>query len=182
MKNQATVRSQFLDYNLIRSGRFNANELALLNVIVTFSDRCEMNQTYLAKAINKSIPTIRRTIKSLLQKGIITRTYTLFKRCLIRVVSLDEQKKLLSMTGMIKQALKIAKNKTKNVIKSSYRSSVNVLNRSSVIEPTRNETKEKKQIKIDTFLEQKLDLKPKTFDLNKAKEEAIAKFKAAYLQ
>lgn len=180
MKNQATVRSQFLDYNLIRSGRFNANELAFLNILVSFSERCEMTQAYLSKAMNKSIPTIRRTIKSLIQKGIVTRTYTLFKRCVIKIVSLEEQKKLLSMAGMIKQAFKIAKKKTKNLIKSSYRSQVNELNRSSVIEPTRNETQEIKQLKIDINLGQKDSLKPKIMDLNKAKEEAIARFKASF--
>lgn len=172
----STKRSQFLDYNLIRSGRFNSNELALLNVIITFSDRCEMSQGYLAKAINKSIPTIRRTINGLIKKGIVTRSYTVFKRCVIRIVSLDVQKSLMTISGILKQAIKSAKKHGKNLIKSNYRSPVSELNRSPMIEPTRSKTEEIKHIKID----KKLELKPKAIDLNRTKEEALARFKAIY--
>lgn len=141
----ATVRDQFLDYDLIRSGRFSANEIALLQIIITFSKHCEMKQEYLAKAMNKSIPTVRRTIKSLINKGIINRSYTVFKRCVLKVIDLKDQKKLMSAAGIIKQVLKV----TKRSIKSTDRSPVSELNRSPVSEPTRNETLRNKTNKIE---------------------------------
>jgi cytidine deaminase len=61
--------------------------------------------------INKSVPTVKRTIKSLIEKGVITKTYTLFKKCILKLVSLQEQAKLMTPSGIINQVIKVIKNK-----------------------------------------------------------------------
>lgn len=165
-----TKRIQFLDYDLVRSGRFSANELALLNIIQSFSERCEMNQGYLAKAMNKSTRTIQRTINSLVAKGMIRRTYTTFKRCVLVIVTLDVQKHLKTASGMMKQALKAVKKKTKNLMKSTDMTSMSDLIMTSMSQPTRTETQEIKLLKPEI-----INLKPRHFDINKAKEEALRK-------
>lgn len=147
----STVRSQFLDYNLIRSGRFTPVEHALLNVIVTFSERCEMNQTYLAKAINRSVRTVQRSIDSLIKKGIIDRSYTLFKRCVIRVKTLKQQAELMTAGGILKQLLKKRK---KRVIPHDMTPVSEVIT-TPVSQPTRSETPRNKTIKSELNFQQK---------------------------
>jgi DNA-binding MarR family transcriptional regulator len=84
----------FIDDNLLKSGRFDANEIAVLAIISSYSNCCTITQSELAKMINKSVPTVKRTIKSLVEKGVITKTYTLFKRCVLRIVPAHEQIRL----------------------------------------------------------------------------------------
>ena len=133
-----TDRAQFLHYDLIRSGRFTSNELALLNIINSYSQRCELKQEELAKMVTKSVATVRRTINSLISKGIIDRTYTVFKRCVLRIRTLDQQKELMTLGGILKQVL----NRRKKSMKSSDRSPMSEVNRSPMSEPTRSKTQE----------------------------------------
>lgn len=134
----ASSRSQFLDFNLTRSGFLTPVEHALLNVIMSFSDHCQMNQAYLAKAINRSVRTVQRTIRSLIEKGMIDRTYTVFKRCFIRIRSLKAQAELMTASGIIKQALKVKNSR----MKSSHTTKVSRLYLPSMSEPTRSKTQE----------------------------------------
>lgn len=142
---QPTSRVQFIHYNLLRSGRLSANEIAMLSVIQSYSQRCELKQIDIARSLNKSISTVRRTMNSLITKGLIVRTYTVFKRCVLRLASLKEQELLMTSWGVVKQALKAAK----NLMKSSDRSPMSELNRSPMNEPTRSNNLRNKTEKSD---------------------------------
>jgi DNA-binding MarR family transcriptional regulator len=149
---QATKRNQFVNYQLIRSNRFTPNERAVIQIIESYSDRCELKHSDIATMLNRSVSTVQRAIRGLIEKGMIVRTYTVFKRCVLRLKSLAEQKELLSFAGLIKQ---IARTK-KTRMKSSDLSSMTELDRSSVTEPTRSKTLEIKQESKFQFLGQKM--------------------------
>jgi DNA-binding Lrp family transcriptional regulator len=101
----------FIDDHILKSGRFDANEIAVLAIISSYSNCCTITQSELAKMINKSVPTVKRTIKSLIEKGVITKEYTLFKKCILKLVSLQEQAKLMTPSGIINQVIKVIKNR-----------------------------------------------------------------------
>lgn len=180
MSNQsATIRDQYLHYDLIRSGRFNSNELAMLQVIATYSQRCELKQSELARIMNKSIATIRRTMNSLISKGIIVRTYTVFKRCVLKIKSLKEQKELMTGLGIIK----LIQKRTKSLMKSNDRSRMNELNRSPMSEPTRSKTQEenfKANLNIFSETSQKIQGWLNEREFAQRKNEQLAAFKAQF--
>ena len=141
----ATVRSQFLDYDLVRSNRLNPIEQRLLQIIVSYSDRCTDRQQDIAKMMCRSVATVKRATNSLIEKGFIEKRYTTFKRCVLRVVALSKQKELMSGFGSFRQIFKRARLRKK----ASDSSSVNHLDSSSVSRPTRSETTRNKTSEID---------------------------------
>jgi DNA-binding MarR family transcriptional regulator len=141
----ATIRSQFIDYNLIRSGRLSPTEAALLQIIGSFSEYCASRQADIAKMMNRSTATVKRATTGLLEKGYITKTYTLFKRCVLKVVPLEKQKALLGPNGALRQIFKLARLKRKRPDSSP----VSQLNSSPVSQSTRKETAENKTKKIE---------------------------------
>jgi predicted transcriptional regulator len=119
MNNNNIQKSQnYLIGEIIRSGRLNALELGLLNVISSYSESCRMTHAALAKSINRSVATVKRLIKSLIDKGIITKAYTYFKRCVLKIISPEKQRELLTCAGVVKQAMRVV-NKAKQDAKAA---------------------------------------------------------------
>ena len=135
-------RRQSLDFTLIRSGQFNANELAVLTYVWSFSEYCAPKTLGdIARAIHKSDRTVRRAIDMLVTKGILTKTYRCFKKVTLRIVDLSHQKALRG-AGMIK---KVVLNSRKLLNKRSHRSSMSESIRSSTTEPIQNKDPENKR-------------------------------------
>lgn len=141
----ATIRAQYLDYDLIRSNRLNPIEQRLLQIIVSYSERCSLRQSDLAAMMCRSVATVKRATKSLVEKGFIDKKYTTFKRCVLRVVTMAKQKELMSGFGSLRQIFKRARLR-KKVPDSS---SVNHLDSSPMSRPTRSETTRNKTSEID---------------------------------
>lgn len=149
---EKTQRTNLLNYDLMRSNRFNRNERALLSILVTYSQHCSVSQGQLADWLCCSISTVQRTIRSLIAKGMIRKTYTLFKRCVLKLVSLDAQRELMSAGGIIKQVFKSATRQRKKY----DRSQLPQPDLSPKTEPTRKETQEIKLGKSELFFGQKM--------------------------
>ena len=103
----SNTRTNYIDFKLLRSGRFTPNEVAVLTIIFSYSEYSKLTYAEIGKMLNRSATTIKRTVKSLVEKGIITKTYTLFKKCVLKIVSLQEQAKLLTASGIVQQVLKV---------------------------------------------------------------------------
>ena len=132
---------QCLDFNLIRSGQLNRNEIAVLAYINTFSEFCAPpSLLVMAKAMQTSERTLRRTIDALCLKGLIVKTYRCFKRLRLQLVSLENQRKLLG-SGMM---FRVVRNVLKSRRKSSDRPNLTDLIRPPMTEPMQNKDSENK--------------------------------------
>lgn len=136
-----TTPRQSICYQLTRSGQFSPVELAVLQYVSSYSDYCiPPRVSIIGRAIQRSDKTVRRAINRLVQKGILIKKYTVFKRLFLVIVDHATQKSKLG-GELVKQVLsKYLKPK-----KYSYdRSKMTVVSRSSMSEPIkRNKEKEK---------------------------------------
>jgi len=101
----AHTRTQYLNYNYIISMPLNPVERSLLQVIHTRPQYCLENLEELGRLIQRSARTVQRAITTLVQKGILKKTYTLFKRIKLVLASMEEQLKI-AKSGPIAQALR----------------------------------------------------------------------------
>ena len=101
-------RTQYLSYKLLAMPLLSPTERAVLQVIHCRPEYCLENLATLGHSINRSARTVQRAITTLIQKGIITRKYTAFKRMVLRLVSLEDQDKIAS-GGLISQLFKFCK-------------------------------------------------------------------------
>lgn len=107
-------RTQYLSYKLMESSILSCQERALLQVICNRPNFCLENLDNLARTINKSSRTVQRLIKSLVEKGIIIKKYTNYKRVILTLVSIEDQDKIATGEGLMNQAFKLAKLKKKH--------------------------------------------------------------------
>lgn len=143
---------QSVDFVLIRSGQFSTVELAVISYINSFSEYCAPRAIAdIGVAIGKSERTVRRAIDSLVLKGMITKTYRTFKRVTLRLVDLAHQKSIRGV-GMIK---KVIRNVRKSHNKSSDRTSMTDLIRTSMTEPIQNKDQENKRSSEFNFFNKK---------------------------
>jgi DNA-binding MarR family transcriptional regulator len=185
MSEKATERENQLCYALIRSGQFNCVELSILQYINSYSQVCTDSLEQIARGIGKSIATVKRGLKLLIAKGIVRRTYGVFKKLILRLIPLDEQKKLLGggmIRSVFKNIKKAARKARKKLMISTDSSSMSRLNSSSVSYSIREKQQEKNFLDPIKNLGEKVSLKPAFLDLAKHRDEQLARFKAAYCQ
>lgn len=179
----AVSRSQFLDFKLMREGKFSCVEQALLARIADFSQgiystvQREHTLAWLAKVLNKSTSTVRRAINSLVSKGILTKRYGVFKTLILKIIPLAQQEQLRG-AGMIKKAVSLIHKRLKLKRKSPERSSMNDLDKLSVNEPIKNERSKEININIEKNFSFNSDKRP-IWDIV---EEQKARFRAAFPQ
>lgn len=168
------MRSQYLSYKLLDTSLLNPVERSLLQVITVRPEYCLENLATIAASINRSIRTVQRAIDTLLQKGIITKKYTTFKRMILRVVSIEDQDKLAS-GGLITQVLKFCKF-AKSKKKRPDMTLVSGIDTTSVSESIKSSNKENSI--LNTLLK-KNDFKGKNLEEEKKSQlEAYKKFLA----
>jgi DNA-binding Lrp family transcriptional regulator len=80
-------------------------ERSLLQVVSTRPQYCLENLNELGRLLQRSARTVQRAITTLTQKGILKKTYTMFKRIKLVLATLDEQDKI-AKGGPIAQALR----------------------------------------------------------------------------
>lgn len=160
---KATDRTQFVSYDLLRSGKINCVESAVINYINSFSKECRVKLSEIARGIQKSVRTVQRAINSLLKKGLINRTYTTFKRCVLSLMNLEIQTKVAKDgLAIVKNIFNWSSKNKKNSTKSSDVTSVSDHDVTSVSHPTRNETlknKTKNIVKFNSILDPKNEKK-----------------------
>lgn len=100
-----SARSQYLNYTYLLSMPLSPLERALLQVVHTRPQYCLENLSELGRLLQRSARTVQRAITTLTQKGILKKTYTMFKRIKLVLVTLDEQEKI-AKAGPIAQALR----------------------------------------------------------------------------
>ena len=98
-------RTQYLNYNYIITMPLNPVERALLQVIHTRPQYCLENLEELGRLIQRSARTVQRAITTLVQKGILQKSYTMFKRIKLVLATMEEQVKI-AKSGPIAQALR----------------------------------------------------------------------------
>lgn len=133
----ATKRSQFVNYELIRTGQLNANEIAVIAWVNTFSEYCLIPKlSDVANKLSWGERKLRYVINSLVSKGILRKTHVCFKKIKLQLVSLAEQAALKGI-GMIK---KVLRNSLKSQNKISHRQNKTGLNRQNKTDSIRSET------------------------------------------
>lgn len=180
----STQRTQVISYELVRSGKLTTVENALINYIGTFSQECRFKLSDIARGMQKSTRTVQRAINGLLKKGLINRRYTLFKRCVLSLASLEIQIKFAKNgLSMIKSILNFSKKNfknKKNPTKSSDVTSMSDHDVTSMSCSTREKTlknKTKNIVKFSSIFEQKNEKKRVDYvmsQLAKYKEFEIA--------
>ena len=137
---------QSISYQIARSGQLSANELAVLHIISTYSEYCCPRRVAdIGVMIKKSERTVRRALYGLIAKGLVKRTYTVFKRLVLRIVSHDIQRGLFGQNLVEKIVGKSVKRH-----KYSYdRSKTTEVVRSTVAEPIKSKTEREKHIGIE---------------------------------
>lgn len=95
------MRSQYISHELIINGLLSSLDISVLAYINTRPQYCLENLETIAKAIHRSKRTIQRSLERLVGKGIIKRRYTTFKRLVLTIVSLDEQKEITKTGGVL---------------------------------------------------------------------------------
>jgi DNA-binding Lrp family transcriptional regulator len=101
-------------------------ERSLLQVVSTRPQYCLENLNELGRLLQRSARTVQRAITTLTQKGILKKTYTMFKRIKLVLATLDEQDKI-AKSGPIAQALRYC-----NFMKSKKKKSDAVYDTTSV--------------------------------------------------
>lgn len=190
-KKEATKNNQIISYKMHRTRLISPWEHRLLCFIASYSNYCDMKQAEIAELTHTSVRTIRRAMKGLLQKGLITRRYRLFKRCVLSVVTMDIQNAFLTGSGLIKQAFKAALNLKKNGKKRAKTSIISndrpqgaELNGTSETQSTRETHKKETLLRIDKNLGTKQPLKPKPMsnaEFIRFRDEQVARAKALLL-
>ena len=102
------ARTQYLSYNLLAKAYFSPNERALLQIISIRPQYCLENLNQLGIELGRSARTVQRVIERLIQKGVIQKRYTVFKRMVLTIVPMDVQDKI-AKTGIVSQVLKFCK-------------------------------------------------------------------------
>ena len=91
-KKEPTDRSQFLSFELLRSGLIKDREYSVMCYIYSFSERCiPKSMKVMAKALHISTRWLTKIINRLVSKGLVRRRYMIFKRVCLTLVSLKEQ-------------------------------------------------------------------------------------------
>ena len=98
-------RTQYLHYMLPEAGILTSNEVHLLEIVKSRPQYYLENLSTLAASMNKSRRTVQYIINKLVMKGFLKKKYTTFKRMILTITSMEEQKKLMS-GGMIAQVFK----------------------------------------------------------------------------
>jgi hypothetical protein len=104
----------------------NPVERSLLQVVSTRPQYCLENLNELGRLLQRSARTVQRAITTLTQKGILKKTYTMFKRIKLVLATLNEQDKI-AKSGPIAQALRYC-----NFMKSKKKKSDAVYDTTSV--------------------------------------------------
>lgn len=92
-----TDRTQAVEHILARfPGIFTPTEKSVLLHVVSYSQYCSDSHATIGLGMRRSAITARRAIKSLVEKGILKKSYTKSKHTKLTLISLDEQKKLRS--------------------------------------------------------------------------------------
>jgi DNA-binding MarR family transcriptional regulator len=126
-------RNTYVHYPLIRSGQLNLQELGLLTLITSHSGYCLQTAGTLGRQMQRSERTVRRIINSLVQKGVITKKYTTFKRMILKIVDKASQIAMAgtnNVTSMLSNLLK----------KRHDRTSVSIPDRTTMSQPTLKKT------------------------------------------
>lgn len=166
------ARTQYLSYKLLDMPLLSPTERALLQIIHIRPEYCLENLAAIGRSINRSARTVQRAITTLMQKGIITRKYTTFKRLILRIVSIDEQDKIAS-GGVISQVFKFCKF-AKSKKKRHDTTSVSGSNTTSVSGSINISNKIKS---IPNTSLKKFDFKPKDLESEKKRQlEAFREF------
>lgn len=100
-----TVRTQYVSYKFLQNIILSPTEHALINMIMIRPNYCLENLDTIGKAMSRSARTVQRTIEKLIQKGIIEKHYTTFKRIVLKIKSLADQDKI-AKNGIISQVFK----------------------------------------------------------------------------
>lgn len=132
-------RTQYLSYKLLDLPLLSPTERALLQIIHIRPEYCLENLASLGRSINRSARTVQRAITTLIQKGIITKKYTTFKRIILKIVPLEDQEKIAS-GGVISQVFKFCKF-AKSKIKRPDTTLMSGIDTTSVSEPINKSNK-----------------------------------------
>jgi hypothetical protein len=147
----------------------NPVERSLLQVIHTRPQYCLENLEELGRLIQRSARTVQRAITTLVQKGILQKTYTMFKRIKLVLASLEEQSKI-AKSGPVAQALKYCnflKYKKKKSDTVDDTTSVSGIYTTSMSGPINTSNKIKSIINTDLKLMNKT---PKNLELEKQRQ------------
>lgn len=166
-------RTQYINHEAFQKMYLSPIEASLMLHINSRPNYCLENLSTLAYAMKRSIRTVQRAIQGLLQKGLIKRKYTNYKRLILTLVSMDEQKEVVSK-GAFHQIMKFC-NFAKSKKKSSHTTLVSGLDTTSVSESI-NISNKKKSI-LNTGLKiMKKGLKS-DFELALEKQRQLAAYK-----
>lgn len=93
---EKTDRTNFLSYDLIRSGYIRGHEHGVLSYINSFSQKCiPPSMEIMARALGISRRWLTVIINRLVGKGLVLRTYLCYKKVCLRLASLSEQKRIV---------------------------------------------------------------------------------------
>jgi hypothetical protein len=112
---------KMLCYEFIRSGQTTVREFLVLNIINSFSGESHLKLAQYAEIAKCSVRTMKRTIKSLAQKGLISIRYGLYKSLHIGVNNLKNivwkpnLKKIFQSSKGPKSTIKRAMGVTSNI-------------------------------------------------------------------
>lgn len=149
---KASNRSNYSDYNFIRTITLTPVEKSVMSYVLTYSDYCSDSSEKIGRSMGRSAKTIRRAVHSLRAKGILIVKYTFFKKFHMKLASLEEQRKILASKGMliVSNISKYLRRKSSKSLKNHPdRTSVSSHDRTSVSYLNKKETKEIKQSNID---------------------------------
>jgi DNA-binding MarR family transcriptional regulator len=91
-KKESTERSQFLCFELLRSGLIKDREYSVICYIYSFSERCiPKSMKIMARALHMSTRWLTKIINRLVSRGLVRRRYMIYKRVCLTLVSLKEQ-------------------------------------------------------------------------------------------
>jgi len=179
---EMTERTNQVCFNLVRSGQFSTVELSIIQYINSYSQVCTDSLEQIAKGIGKSIATVKRGLKLLIAKGMVRRGYGVFKKLILRLAPLDEQKKLLGggmIQSVFKNIRKAARKARKKLMISTDSSPMIRLDSSPMSHSTREKQQEKNLLNPMLKFEEKIQLKPTKIDLEELKRREIARFLAS---
>jgi hypothetical protein len=179
--NKKTTRVQYLDFNLIRSGFIKRSEHAILSYISSFSNRCCSKLDDIAIGTGYSRRTVQYAINKLVQKGLLKKSYTTFKRCVLQIVDLSVQKTLNSGSQILKSVFRFAKRIKKSSTKSSDVQNTTCPDVQTHTQPTRLETlrnkteNKEKNFSWNTFNTFKIHLSAQ--EINERKNKQLEAYK-----
>jgi predicted DNA-binding transcriptional regulator len=168
-------------FKLIQEAEFlTPIDRAVFGFITSYTKGCFRHQEVIARKLSISVRTLQRSITRLLKRGLLVRTYGVFKRVTYVAVSVARQLEILKnpATTLLKNLLNKSKKRRKKPVNSSDLSPVSDLNTTPVSEPTKEIKKEEIQIKKDKNFFEQFSQKPLVQDFASKRNQAVSLLKS----